>query len=111
MNNKRWADWFYSSSAWRKCRDELIKKRGGLCEKCLQKGLITAGVEAHHIIPITRENILNPAITLNHDNLMLLCSECHKRIKSDIDTRTREDGHVDLPLMCEQEIKNSTGQK
>lgn len=31
----------------------------------------------HHKIPLTPENIYNPEITLNWDNLELLCSSCH----------------------------------
>ena len=33
--------------------------------------------EVHHKIPLTPENIYNPEITLNWDNLELLCSSCH----------------------------------
>lgn len=36
----RWNAWFYSTWAWRNCRALYIKSVGGLCERCLAKGLI-----------------------------------------------------------------------
>ena len=69
---------FYTTRAWRKCRDALLKERGGLCEICLSKGLIEPAVHVHHKKPITPENLSNPSITLDHSNLMALCEECHQ---------------------------------
>jgi 5-methylcytosine-specific restriction endonuclease McrA len=68
---------FYKSTRWQECRAAYVAYRGGLCEKCLAKGLYVPGVIVHHKTHITPENIANPAITLNFDNLMLLCRECH----------------------------------
>lgn len=68
---------FYKSAAWKTCRDSYWRKAGGLCEDCLRKGRITEGQEVHHIEELTPDNIGNPAITLNFDNLVLLCHECH----------------------------------
>ena len=68
---------FYTTTAWRKCRASFIKEKGGLCEICLSKGLIVPAVHVHHKKHITPENLSDPSITLNHDNLMALCEECH----------------------------------
>ena len=68
---------FYTTRAWRKCRASFLKEKGGLCEICLSKGLITPATEVHHKIPITPENLGNPSITLSHENLRALCDECH----------------------------------
>lgn len=68
---------FYSSAAWRSCRESYRRSRGGLCEDCLKRGLITAGAEVHHVEPLTPDNIGNPAVTLNWANLVLLCKDCH----------------------------------
>jgi 5-methylcytosine-specific restriction endonuclease McrA len=35
--------------------------------------------EVHHIIELTPENINDPSIALNLDNLMCLCHNCHTR--------------------------------
>lgn len=68
---------FYKSAAWQSCRSSYWRQVGGLCEDCLKKGRFTPGVEVHHIEELTPDNIGNPAVTLNPDNLVLLCHECH----------------------------------
>ena len=69
---------FYTTRAWRSCRASYMKERGGLCEICLGKGLIVPAVHVHHKTPITPDTVNDPRITLNHDNLMALCEDCHR---------------------------------
>ncbi len=71
---KPYAKKFYKSAAWKKCRNAYFNSRHGLCERCSGPGKIV-----HHIEYITPENINDPAITLNHSNLELLCQDCHNR--------------------------------
>lgn len=71
---KDYAENFYKSEAWEKCRAAFIVSRFGLCERCGRPGRIV-----HHKIYITPDNIDNPDITLNWDNLELLCQDCHNR--------------------------------
>ena len=68
---------FYKSKAWQNCRDTYVRQAHGLCECCMAKGLYTPGVIVHHKIELTPENIGNPDITMNPDNLMLVCRDCH----------------------------------
>lgn len=68
---------FYRSNQWRKCRDNYWKKKKGLCERCLAKGIITPGEEVHHKKRLTVNNINDPTITTNENNLELLCADCH----------------------------------
>lgn len=72
-----WAKPFYNSAAWAKCRDSYIAERrsvdGGLCE-CCRKEL---GYIVHHKVILTEQNIYNPDIALNHDNLSYECKTCH----------------------------------
>lgn len=54
-----------------------------VCERCLKRGLIVAGskerpLEVHHKVPLTPENINDPNVTLNWENLELLCKDCHE---------------------------------
>lgn len=65
---------FYRSSAWQQARLIKITNAHGRCEVC---GGV--GEEVHHVIHITPDNIHNVAITLNQDNLKLLCRECHNK--------------------------------
>lgn len=73
---------FYTSRAWKDLRAYIIKERGGLCESCLKQGIIKAADVVHHIKPVTAENVNDPEIALNPDNLMALCTECHAAIHS-----------------------------
>ena len=71
---------FYNSTAWKDCREAYKKSKRGLCERCLEKGIYTAGSSVHHINHLTPQNINDPSVTLSWDNLMLLCSDCHGEI-------------------------------
>ena len=75
---KPYAEAFYKSNAWRLCRDNAIRRDKYLCVDCMKHGRHTPAEEVHHIKPITPENINDPEITLNLDNLVSLCRECHK---------------------------------
>lgn len=68
---------FYHSPEWKKAQRLYIKQAGGLCERCLARGIITPGVIVHHKTPLTPENIMDPSVTLNPANLQLLCRDCH----------------------------------
>ena len=68
---------FYKTPTWRKCRDEYIKSVGGLCERCLAKGIYKGGVIVHHKTHLSVDNYENPNISLNFENLELLCRDCH----------------------------------
>ena len=74
---KPYAVAFYKSKAWERCRAGYISSVHGLCEDCLARGIYKPGVIVHHIDPITPENIRDPKVTLNWDNLRLVCMDCH----------------------------------
>ena len=71
---QEWAKRFYKSLAWRRCRDAYFIAKHGLCERCGGPGKIV-----HHKVYLTPQNIDNPAVSLNWDNLELLCQECHNK--------------------------------
>ena len=74
---KEFAESFYKSAKWQKCRAAYIAERllidGGMCEECHER----AGVIVHHKQKVTEQSINDPEITLNHANLELVCKECH----------------------------------
>lgn len=74
---KDFARSFYSSKAWKDCRATYRKKVGGLCERCLSKGIYRAGEIVHHKIYLTPDTIKDPAVALSFDNLELVCRDCH----------------------------------
>lgn len=71
---------FYGSPAWKHCRTEYAKSKNYLCEECLRQGKYNIGEIVHHIIPLTASNYKDASISLNPDNLMLLCRECHGKM-------------------------------
>jgi 5-methylcytosine-specific restriction endonuclease McrA len=82
---KDYAIKFYKSKAWRKTRESYYKTKFGLCERCGEPGDIV-----HHKEYITPDNINNPNITLDFNNLELLCQDCHN--KEHIGTTVTQEG-------------------
>ena len=76
---KEYARAFYKSTAWQQCRAAYIKSVGGLCERCLSEGKIVPGYIVHHKCYLTPDNINDPSVSLNFDNLEYLCQECHNQ--------------------------------
>lgn len=84
---KEFAKSFYSSKQWQHCRNAYAASKGWLCERCLAKGLIVPLEIVHHKVYINENNINDPSITLNFDNLEGLCRECHEAEHSDREPR------------------------
>lgn len=82
---------FYNSRAWKDCRRAYASKVGGLCERCLAKGIYKAGTVVHHKTHLTPDNIGDESITLCFDNLQLLCAECHAAAHTKKNKRYRID--------------------
>lgn len=78
---KEWARAFYQSKKWRQCRDSYIQERialdGGLCEECHN----SPGYIVHHKHILTRENISDPMLSLNHGCLEYVCRGCHDKFE------------------------------
>ena len=66
---------FYHSKEWERVRTYALMRDRYTCQKCGRPAQ-----EVHHIIHLTPENIWDPNIALNPDNLMCLCREDHFRI-------------------------------
>lgn len=61
-------------------RKAYTKSVGGLCEECMKRGVYKAGEIVHHKTHLTPDNIDDPNITLNWNNLELVCRDCHAKI-------------------------------
>lgn len=96
---KPYAESFYNSHAWKDCRRAYSKSVGGLCERCLQRGIYSPGEIVHHKVHITPDNINDPSITLDFGNLMLLCRQCHAEVHAAREKsryKVNQDGRVVL---------------
>ena len=69
---KEWAKAFYKSNGWQQARAMALRRDMYTCKKCGARAQ-----EVHHIIELTQNNIADPNISLNLDNLMSLCHDCH----------------------------------
>ena len=76
--SRAFAKWFYNSKEWLKVRAGYIESVNGLCERCLKKSRYVPGYIVHHKEYVKPENINDPNITLNWDNLEYLCTTCHQ---------------------------------
>lgn len=74
---KDYSEQFYKSRAWQHTRAAYLSSVGGLCERCLRRGLYVPAQIVHHRVYITPENIDDPRVTLAPKNLEALCRECH----------------------------------
>jgi len=88
---KDFARSFYSSTAWKNTRQAFAKSKGGLCEICLSKGVYKPGEIVHHKVHLTPDNINDASVTLNWDNLQLVCRDCHAVIHENRERRYKLD--------------------
>ena len=90
---------FYNSKAWKTVRKNIWLKQNCLCARCykpvyvdgisewIPKDQRSTGI-VHHIEYLNDTNIEDDNITLNEDNLIGICKECHeKEHHQDIATR------------------------
>lgn len=77
---KEFAEKFYKGTEWKKVREFVWSRDRGLCQRCLEQGIIRAGDTVHHKVPLTPDNIDDQNISINPDNLVTLCRDCHAAI-------------------------------
>ena len=65
---------FYKSKAWLVARTLKVNATQGKCERC---GAV--GEEVHHKIYLKVSNVNDSRISLNQENLELLCKDCHNK--------------------------------
>lgn len=63
----------YQKPIWRKIREQVINRAGGLCEEDYKKGIYVIGTIVDHIIPLA-----HGGHETELSNLQLLCEKCHK---------------------------------
>lgn len=68
---------FLASKTWINFRLALITERGNRCEKCGNIVAKSFDLHGHHKIELTPENVHDKSISLNPDNVILLCHSCH----------------------------------
>ena len=90
----------YKSKEWERLRSRCMARPVTLpdgrvcppymCERCFERRnrLVPAEI-CHHIRFVTPLNVHDPSVTLNADNIMRVCRDCHARIHYPNDYRPR----------------------
>lgn len=71
---------FYDSKAWENFRKIIISERTHKCEKCKKEIYEAKDLIIHHIEELTLDNVNDVNISLNPENVMLVCFDCHNKI-------------------------------
>jgi hypothetical protein len=74
---------FYGSSEWLTFREQIILNRmiNGrvICEKCGKQIVVSKHIQVHHIIELTEDNYKDVNISLNPENVLVWCHNCHNK--------------------------------
>ena len=75
-----WAARFYNSRAWRALRERLIVEANFLCADCGESYLRdSTQLVGHHVKELTPANVNDASISLNPDNIKIICRKCHDK--------------------------------
>lgn len=81
---------FYHSQAWKRVSVAYMTSKSYICERCGRPAVI-----CHHRNYLTDQNVTDPTVALNFDNLEALCQDCHnKEHFSSLKTRFDSDGNM-----------------
>ena len=77
---------------WKLLRAAVFRRTNGLCEMCLKEGIITPGVDVHHIRPVEQAKTVQEMERLAYDpnNCQLLCIPCHIKTHQEMRSHTKE---------------------
>lgn len=81
---------FYNSRTWQTTRSAYMEHVRGLCERCLQKGLIVPAEIVHHKEELTPSNITDVDIAVGFGNLEALCRPCHAEVHEETYNKRRK---------------------
>ena len=81
-----------NSKRWQEVKRIVWQRTNGLCEECMKQGIVRAGVDCHHIVPV--ETATTPQemerLCVDVNNVRLLCIACHSAIHKGMGKGTRK---------------------
>lgn len=81
-----------NSKRWQEVKRIVWQRTNGLCEECMKQGIVRAGVDCHHIVPV--ETATTPQemerLCFDVNNVRLLCIACHSAIHKSMGKGTRK---------------------
>ena len=70
---------FYCSGAWRRMREQILKRDNNECQWCKAEGRVTTAKTATLEIDHIKELEYHPELALEPNNLRTLCHDCHNK--------------------------------
>ena len=70
---------FYKSDQWIKFRLAYIGEHEPICVDCQKMIIESKELHLHHIEELTLENVNDAYVSLNPDNIVILCHDCHNK--------------------------------
>lgn len=70
---------FYKSKEWQGLRKVILAERGTQCEDCKKYILNSKEAHLHHRIALNYSNVTDYNISLNPNNILVLCRDCHDK--------------------------------
>lgn len=83
---------FYNSTEWITTRLNIIAERNSICEECKKLIVNDKDLHVHHIKEITTLNVNDYNISLNPNNLKVLCHDCHDKAHKRFKYKTNDKG-------------------
>lgn len=81
-----------NAKRWSQVKAIVWNRANGLCEECLANGIVTPGVDCHHIAPVEHGRTAQEMADLcyNPANIRLLCVACHIKVHQQMRSHTKE---------------------
>lgn len=102
----------FNSKRWQEVKAIVWRRAEGLCELCKAEGIIHAGVDCHHIVPVERAKTPEEMERLCYDanNCQLLCVSCHIKVHQEMRTHTKAEVKANRQRAFERWIAYLAGQ-
>ena len=92
MSRDKFYQRLLNSKRWQEVKRIVWQRTNGLCEECMKQGIVRAGVDCHHIVPV--ETATTPQemerLCFDVNNVRLLCIACHSAIHKGMGKGTRK---------------------
>ena len=92
MSRDKFYQRLLNSKRWQEVKRIVWQRTNGLCEECMKQGIVRAGVDCHHIVPV--ETATTPQemerLCFDINNVRLLCIACHSAIHKGMGKGTRK---------------------
>ena len=92
MSRDKFYQRLLNSKRWQEVKRIVWQRTNGLCEECMKHGIVRAGVDCHHIVPVETATTPQEMARLCFDvnNVRLLCIACHSAIHKGMGKGTRK---------------------